>query len=103
VVRSHLDAGLETLGREGSFTGRRVGVPLRGVAKQIKAFNPPVWDMLAKLLAGVPTIVKSATATGDINAAIPGDSSKAVCCPRPRRSMCGTGSTPRWRPPVSAR
>ncbi len=51
----------------GSFLGRHICTPLQGVAVHINAFNFPVWGMLEKLaptlLAGVPAIVKPATAT----------------------------------------
>ena len=63
----YLDGGLEQLGREGRFLGQHVCTPLQGVAVHINAFNFPVWGMLEKLaptvLAGVPAIVKPATAT----------------------------------------
>jgi oxepin-CoA hydrolase / 3-oxo-5,6-dehydrosuberyl-CoA semialdehyde dehydrogenase len=62
-----LDGPVERLSRNGTFLGRHVCTPLRGVAVQINAFNFPVWGMLEKLaqalLAGVPAIVKPATAT----------------------------------------
>ncbi len=55
------------LGRAGSFVGRHLLTPRRGLALQINAFNFPVWGMLEKLapalIAGVPTIVKPATQT----------------------------------------
>ncbi|MCP5266591.1 MAG: phenylacetic acid degradation bifunctional protein PaaZ [Burkholderiaceae bacterium] len=55
------------LGRKGSFAGTHILVPRRGVAVHINAFNFPVWGMLEKLapsfLAGMPCIVKPATAT----------------------------------------
>lgn len=55
------------LGREGSFLGSHVLVPKRGVAVHINAFNFPMWGMLEKFapsfLAGMPCIVKPATAT----------------------------------------
>jgi oxepin-CoA hydrolase/3-oxo-5,6-dehydrosuberyl-CoA semialdehyde dehydrogenase len=55
------------LGRGGTFVGRHVLTPRRGVAVQVNAFNFPVWGMLEKLapalLAGVPSIVKPATQT----------------------------------------
>jgi oxepin-CoA hydrolase/3-oxo-5,6-dehydrosuberyl-CoA semialdehyde dehydrogenase len=61
-------AGLEMLSREGSFVGQHICTPLQGVAVHINAFNFPVWGMLEKLaptlLAGVPAIVKPATASG---------------------------------------
>ncbi|HEX2011980.1 MAG TPA: phenylacetic acid degradation bifunctional protein PaaZ [Roseateles sp.] len=55
------------LGREGQFIGSHVLVPKRGVAVHINAFNFPMWGMLEKFapsfLAGMPCIVKPATAT----------------------------------------
>jgi oxepin-CoA hydrolase/3-oxo-5,6-dehydrosuberyl-CoA semialdehyde dehydrogenase len=62
-----LDGPPEQLGRSGHFMGRHICTPLQGVAVHINAFNFPVWGMLEKLaptlLAGVPAIVKPATAT----------------------------------------
>ncbi|MDG2339664.1 MAG: aldehyde dehydrogenase family protein, partial [Paracoccaceae bacterium] len=64
----YLDGDLEQLGRTGAFMGQHVCTSLQGVAVHINAFNFPVWGMLEKLaptlLAGVPAIVKPATATG---------------------------------------
>jgi oxepin-CoA hydrolase/3-oxo-5,6-dehydrosuberyl-CoA semialdehyde dehydrogenase len=63
----YLDGPVEQLSRQGSFLGQHICTPLQGVAIQINAFNFPVWGMLEKLapalLAGVPSIVKPATAT----------------------------------------
>lgn len=63
----YLDGPPEQLGRAGDFMGRHICTPLQGVAVHINAFNFPVWGMLEKLaptlLAGVPAIVKPATAT----------------------------------------
>ena len=65
--RVYIDGAVERLGRDGTFLGQHIAVPLQGVAVQINAFNFPVWGMLEKLapaiLAGVPSIVKPATAT----------------------------------------
>ncbi|OAN77606.1 phenylacetic acid degradation bifunctional protein PaaZ [Jannaschia sp. EhC01] len=62
-----LDGGFESLGRTGAFGGQHIYTPRLGVALHINAFNFPVWGMLEKiapaLLAGVPSIVKPATAT----------------------------------------
>jgi oxepin-CoA hydrolase / 3-oxo-5,6-dehydrosuberyl-CoA semialdehyde dehydrogenase len=62
-----LDGPVEGLSKGGTFVGRHLWVPLEGVALHINAFNFPVWGMLEKLapafLAGVPVIVKPATAT----------------------------------------
>lgn len=63
----YLDGEVEQLSRTGAFLGQHVCTPLQGVAVHINAFNFPVWGMLEKLaptlLAGVPAIVKPATAT----------------------------------------
>jgi oxepin-CoA hydrolase/3-oxo-5,6-dehydrosuberyl-CoA semialdehyde dehydrogenase len=62
-----LDGNVEALSRSGTFQGLHVYTSLQGVAAHINAFNFPVWGMLEKLaptlLAGVPAIVKPATAT----------------------------------------
>src|ERR671913_1372559 len=62
-----LDGALEPLSKEGSFVGQHIYTPLQGAALHINAFNFPVWGMLEKLaptlLAGVPAIVKPASAT----------------------------------------
>jgi len=57
----------QQLGKVGQFMGTHVLVPKRGVAVHINAFNFPMWGMLEKFapsfLAGMPCIVKPATAT----------------------------------------
>jgi oxepin-CoA hydrolase/3-oxo-5,6-dehydrosuberyl-CoA semialdehyde dehydrogenase len=62
-----LDGGVEPLSKRGTFVGQHVLSSLQGVAVHINAFNFPVWGMLEKLaptlLAGVPAIVKPASAT----------------------------------------
>ncbi|MDH4107083.1 MAG: phenylacetic acid degradation bifunctional protein PaaZ [Gammaproteobacteria bacterium] len=62
-----LDGPPESLSRKGSFVGQHVWLPKHGVALHINAFNFPCWGMLEKLapalLAGVPVIVKPASAT----------------------------------------
>jgi oxepin-CoA hydrolase/3-oxo-5,6-dehydrosuberyl-CoA semialdehyde dehydrogenase len=62
-----LEGDVEGLSKLGSFVGQHICVPLEGAAVHINAFNFPVWGMLEKLapavLAGVPVIVKPATAT----------------------------------------
>lgn len=69
----YLDGPPEQLGRAGDFMGRHICTPLQGVAVHINAFNFPVWGMLEKLaptlLAGVPAIVKPATATSYVTEA----------------------------------
>ncbi|HID68284.1 MAG TPA: phenylacetic acid degradation bifunctional protein PaaZ, partial [Roseibacterium sp.] len=65
-----IDGGFEALGRTGAFGGQHIYTPRLGVALHINAFNFPVWGMLEKiapaLLAGVPSIVKPATATSHV-------------------------------------
>ncbi|MBO3274728.1 phenylacetic acid degradation bifunctional protein PaaZ [Pseudomonas schmalbachii] len=55
------------LGKTGKFAGTHILVPRGGVAVHINAFNFPIWGMLEKFapsfLAGMPCIVKPATAT----------------------------------------
>src|SRR3712207_5114632 len=63
-----VDGQMEPLSKGGTFVGQHVYTSLQGVAVHINAFNFPVWGMLEKLgptlLAGVPAIVKPASATG---------------------------------------
>ena len=63
----YIDGDIEHLSRNGTFLGQHIATSLQGVAVHINAFNFPVWGMLEKLaptlLAGVPAIVKPATAT----------------------------------------
>ncbi|MDH4564605.1 phenylacetic acid degradation bifunctional protein PaaZ [Pseudomonas sp. BN411] len=55
------------LGKQGTFAGTHILVPRGGLAVHINAFNFPIWGMLEKFapsfLAGMPCIVKPATAT----------------------------------------
>ena len=70
----YVDGAVEALSRGGSFVGQHICVPLEGAAVHINAFNFPVWGMLEKLaptfLAGVPSIVKPATSTAYLTAAV---------------------------------
>ena len=63
----YIDGAVEMLSKTGTFVGQHICTPLEGAAVHINAFNFPVWGMLEKLgptlLAGVPAIVKPATAT----------------------------------------
>lgn len=62
-----IDGDPEQISRNGTFMGQHIYTPLQGFALHINAFNFPVWGMLEKLgpslLAGVPAIIKPATAT----------------------------------------
>ena len=68
-----LDGQLEALSKEGTFVGQHIYTSLHGAAVHINAFNFPVWGMLEKLaptlLAGVPAIVKPASATSYVTEA----------------------------------
>ncbi len=63
-----IDGDVEPIGKRGTFIGQHVYTSLQGAAVHINAFNFPVWGMLEKLgpalLAGVPAIVKPASASG---------------------------------------
>ncbi len=65
--RVYVDGAPEMLSKSGTFVGQHICMPLEGAAVHINAFNFPVWGMLEKLapalIAGVPAIVKPATAT----------------------------------------
>jgi oxepin-CoA hydrolase / 3-oxo-5,6-dehydrosuberyl-CoA semialdehyde dehydrogenase len=64
------DGAVEGLSKKGTFIGQHVMTSLKGAAVHINAFNFPVWGMLEKLaptlLAGVPAIVKPATASAHL-------------------------------------
>ena len=63
----YVDGDVEALSKGGTFVGQHLYVSREGAAVHINAFNFPVWGMLEKLaptlLAGMPVIVKPATAT----------------------------------------
>ncbi len=62
-----IDGDPEVVSKGGTWIGQHVYTSLQGVGVLINAFNFPVWGMLEKLgpalLAGVPVIVKPASAT----------------------------------------
>ena len=63
----YVDGAVESLAKTGGFLGQHICVPLEGAAVHINAVHVPNWGMLEKLapafLAGMPAIVKPATAT----------------------------------------
>lgn len=69
-----LDGDVELLGKAGTFGIRHLLSPLMGAAVQINAFNFPVWGMLEKFapafLAGVPSVVRPASATAYLTEAV---------------------------------
>ncbi len=62
------------LSKQGGFAARHVLTSKSGVAVHINAFNFPCWGMLEKLaptwLAGMPAIIKPATATAQLTQAM---------------------------------
>ncbi len=62
-----IEGAPEGLSKRGTFMGQHVMTSRQGAAVHINAFNFPVWGMLEKLgptlLAGMPAIVKPASAT----------------------------------------
>ena len=72
-----------------TFVGQHICVPLEGAAVHINAFNFPVWGMLEKLapalLAGVPAIVKPATATSYLTELVVRAHRRDRTCCRPER------------------
>ncbi len=65
--RVYVEGAVEMLSKTGTFLGQHICTSLEGATVHINAFNFPVWGMLEKLaptlIAGVPAIVKPATAT----------------------------------------
>jgi len=63
----HIDGPVEKLSKGNTFSGQHICLPLEGVALHINAFNFPCWGMLEKFaptfIAGVPSIIKPATAS----------------------------------------
>lgn len=62
------------LSKQGTFGGQHIMTPKSGTAVHINAFNFPVWGMLEKVavnwLAGVPAVVKPASATAFLTAKV---------------------------------
>lgn len=69
-----LDGDYIPLSKGGSFGGQHILTPKTGVAVHINAFNFPVWGMLEKVavnwLAGVPAVVKPASATSYLTSVV---------------------------------
>lgn len=61
------DGAPARLGRDPNFQGLHIGVPVKGAAVHINAYNFPAWGLWEKasvsLLSGVPVVAKPATAT----------------------------------------
>lgn len=69
-----VEGAAETLSAKGGFVGRHILTSKPGVSVHINAFNFPCWGMLEKiapsLIAGVPVIVKPATASAYLTQAM---------------------------------
>jgi len=69
-----VEGNIERLSARGSFLGRHILTAKHGVSLHINAFNFPCWGMLEKiapsLIAGVPAIVKPATLSCYMTAAL---------------------------------
>jgi len=69
-----VEGDIERLSRKGTFIGRHILTSKPGVAVHINAYNFPCWGMLEKiapcLMAGMPVIVKPATATAYLTEAM---------------------------------
>lgn len=69
-----LDGEYVPLSKEGTFGAQHILTPKEGVAIHINAFNFPVWGMLEKVavnwLAGMPAVVKPASATSFLTAVV---------------------------------
>lgn len=91
----YVDGNPEILSKGGTFIGHHIAVPLEGVAVHINAFNFPVWGMLEKIavnfLAGVPAIVKPATATSYLTEMVVAEIAKSgILPPGALQLICGS-------------
>jgi 3,4-dehydroadipyl-CoA semialdehyde dehydrogenase len=85
---------LTKLGKDDSFQALHLGLPLRGAALLINAFNFPSWGLWEKaapaLLSGVPVFAKPATATAWLTQRMVEDVVKANVLPEGALSIvCG--------------
>jgi oxepin-CoA hydrolase/3-oxo-5,6-dehydrosuberyl-CoA semialdehyde dehydrogenase len=92
-----VDGPPEPLGKGGTFLGQHLRVSRRGVAVQVNAFNFPVWGMLEKLapafVGGMPTIVKPASQTAYLTAAVVRDIVASELLPEGTlQLLCGDAS-----------
>jgi 3,4-dehydroadipyl-CoA semialdehyde dehydrogenase len=96
--RHHLvDGEMVRLGKDPAFQSQHLLVPTRGVALFINAFNFPSWGLWEKaapaLLAGVPVVVKPATATAWLTQRMVHDVVQAGVLPHGALSViCGSSA-----------
>lgn len=95
-VRHRLDGDAASLAKDNAYQSQHVMVPSRGLALLINAFNFPCWGLLEKaapaLLAGVPLVVKPATATAWLTHEIVKDIIDAKVLPEGALSIVCGGS-----------
>ncbi len=94
----HVDGDAIDLSKGGSFMGHHIMVPKEGVAIHINAYNFPVWGMLEKVavnwMAGVPAVVKPATATSFLTEAVVRDIIESEILPEGALQLiCGSART----------
>ncbi|MBI5277745.1 MAG: 3,4-dehydroadipyl-CoA semialdehyde dehydrogenase [Burkholderiales bacterium] len=92
-----VDGEMARLGKDPAFQSQHVLVPTRGVALFINAFNFPGWGLWEKaapaLLAGVPVVVKPATATAWLTQRMVHDVVQAGVLPQGALSViCGSSA-----------
>ena len=90
-----VEGEIERLSAKGSFLGRHILSPKPGVAVHINAYNFPCWGMLEKiapsLAAGMPVIVKPATASAYLTAAMVREIIASGCLPEGSvQLVCGS-------------
>lgn len=96
-ARALLDGARTPFAKDGAFASQHVLQPTRGVALFINAFNFPAWGLWEKaapaLLAGVPVIVKPATATAWLTQRMVADVVDAQVLPEGALSViCGSSA-----------
>jgi 3,4-dehydroadipyl-CoA semialdehyde dehydrogenase len=94
AARTLRDGNLIRMAKDEGFQALHVGVPMRGVAVHINAFNFPSWGLWEKaavaLLAGVPVVAKPATSTAWLSHRMVEDVVKAGVLPAGAISLlCG--------------
>lgn len=94
----HVDGDPVDLSRGGNFMAHHIMVPKRGVAVHINAYNFPIWGMLEKCacnwMAGVPAVVKPATATSYLTEVLVREIVKSGILPEGALQLiCGSART----------
>lgn len=93
-----LDGDYISLSKNGTFGAQHLLTPKEGVAVHINAYNFPVWGMLEKVavnwLAGMPAVVKPASATSFLTAVVAKEIINSGILPEGALQLiCGPGRT----------